>query len=556
MKFQDCSLTFAPVSASSTANGGSGSLSVQAPGNCHWTAITTDSFIQISGTTGVGPGTVNYTVLPNSGTARTGSITVDGSAFTISQDGVSTSYVPPFTISVTPSSGSGAASTFTARYGTARPGGAPIERAYLLINSTLNPVGACYVEYTASTNTFRLLNDAGNTWMGALTPGTSGSSSNSQCTLNASTASATNSVPTSALWQLDLAIPLTFTSSFQGAKNVYLLAVNETLNLNSDWTARGTWTVTTPPSGEVGVGTITPRNGAGMSGTFTGTWTHTGGATQHYLGYMLFLPTPNVVNYTATGSCLVEYNRISNGMRLIDNAGTGWLGGQSGIALGTPGATLANNQCTANVQTATASVNGNTMTLTVSVTFNTVMGPVLGTFLQALDVHGTWTGMTQIGNWVLPGAPQTRPGPSILGLSPSSAAGSSVTYAMSASHTSGATALAVMHLRITTTIVGQTACHVVYFPGSNTLNLINDAGTALVSPTGVAPGSANTLANGVCSVNAAGATAGSSGNTASFSVPMTFSAASFGGAKNVYLNAFDNAGLLTHWVQGGTLTVQ
>ena len=73
---------------------------------------------------------------------------------------------------------------------------------------------------------------------------------------------------------------------------------------------------------------------------------------------------------------------------------------------------------------------------------------------------------------------------------------------------------------------------------------------------GVAPGSANTLANGVCSVNAAGATAGSSGNTASFSVPMTFSAASFGGAKNVYLNAFDNAGLLTHWVQGGTLTVQ
>ena len=41
-----------------------------------------------------------------------------------------------------------------------------------------------------------------------------------------------------------------------------------------------------------------------------------GGATQHYLGYMLFLPTPNVVNFTATGSCLVEYNRISNGMRL------------------------------------------------------------------------------------------------------------------------------------------------------------------------------------------------------------------------------------------------
>src|SRR5215204_5388808 len=62
---------------------------------------------------------------------------------------------------------------------------------------------------------------------------------------------------------------------------------------------------------------------------------YTGGATQHYLGYILFLPTPNVVNYRATGSCLVEYNRISHGMRLIDNAGTGWLGGISGITLGT-----------------------------------------------------------------------------------------------------------------------------------------------------------------------------------------------------------------------------
>ena len=166
------------------------------------------------------------------------------------------------------------------------------------------------------------------------------------------------------------------------------------------------------------MGTLTPSNGSGLSNRFTGTFTHTGGATQHYLGYMLFLPTPNVVNYVATGSCLVEYNRISNGMRLIDNAGTGWLGGQSGITLGTAGATLSNNQCTVSVQGATASVNGNTMTVNVTVTFKTAIGPVLGTFLQALDVNGTWTGMTQIGNWTVPGALQTRPGPTIAGLTP------------------------------------------------------------------------------------------------------------------------------------------
>jgi hypothetical protein len=37
---------------------------------------------------------------------------------------------------------------------------------------------------------------------------------------------------------------------------------------------------------------------------------------------------------------------------------------------------------------------------------------------------------------------------------------------------------------------------------------------------------------------------------------MTFQPGTFGGPKNVYVNAFDNNGLLTHWVQGATMTVQ
>jgi hypothetical protein len=422
MKFSDCSISFAPSSASPGVNGGSGAFTVNAPANCAWTAYTTNSFVQINSGSGTGPGTVNYTVSANSGATRTGSIAAEAATFTISQAGSGISSTAPYNISVTPSSGSGSSSTFTARYGTARPGGAPINRAYLLINNTLNGVGACYVEYTVSSNSFRLLNDSGNTWQGPLTPGTGATSANSQCTLSAASAAATATIPTSAVSQLDLTIPLTFSSSFAGAKNVYLLAVNESQNLNSGWEAKGTWTVA--PAGHVGVGTLTPSNGSGLSNRFTGTFTHTGGATQHYLGYMLFLPTPNVVNYVATGSCLVEYNRISNGMRLIDNPGTGWLGGQSGITLGTAGATLSNNQCTVNVQGATASVNGNTMTVNVTVTFQTAIGPVLGTFLQALDVNGTWTGMTQIGNWTVPGALQTRPGPTIAGLTPKTVTGS------------------------------------------------------------------------------------------------------------------------------------
>jgi hypothetical protein len=39
-------------------------------------------------------------------------------------------------------------------------------------------------------------------------------------------------------------------------------------------------------------------------------------------------------------------------------------------------------------------------------------------------------------------------------------------------------------------------------------------------------------------------------------LPMTFIASTFGGTKNVYINAFDNLGFLSHWVTGGTWTVQ
>ena len=56
---------------------------------------------------------------------------------------------------------------------------------------------------------------------------------------------------------------------------------------------------------------LTPLNGTGPSATFTSVYRHAGGVNQSYLGYLLILPTPNIVQYTATGSCLIEYNRIS-----------------------------------------------------------------------------------------------------------------------------------------------------------------------------------------------------------------------------------------------------
>ena len=61
----------------------------------------------------------------------------------------------------------------------------------------------------------------------------------------------------------------------------------------------------------------------------------------------------------------------------------------------------------------------------------------------------------------------------------------------------------MIHLLTSAAIVGSPACQFVYFPAANTLNLINDAGTELVSPTGIVPGQPGSLTNARCSANVA-----------------------------------------------------
>jgi hypothetical protein len=314
----------------------------------------------------------------------------------------------------------------------------------------------------------------------------------------------------------------------------------------------------TPPpiTGNPAVLGFSPLSGAATTGTFTGAYSHSGGVTGNYLGYILFLPTPNVVNYVATGSCLVEYNRISNGMRLINDAGTGWLGGESGVPVGAGGTTLSNSYCTLDTTQSGARFSGNNMYVDAKVTFKSPLNGVLGTFLQELDVNGVWTGMTQFGNWVAYPVASPKPGPYIAGGAPTNGAGSSTAYSMTVGHTGGVSKLSVIHLLISTQIVGGAPCQVVFFPTGNDVYLIDDAGTALV-PGSIKPGSnTGTLSNSRCAVSGAGMTRSTSGNNVTITIPVSFTPGTFGGPKNVYVNAFDNDGLLTHWQQIGTWTVQ
>ena len=315
-------------------------------------------------------------------------------------------------------------------------------------------------------------------------------------------------------------------------------------------------TSTQPTASGPEVISLSPTSGSGTSGTFTAVFRHPNGAptpaTQgHYLGYILFLPMPNVVSFNAQGTCLIEYNRISNGMRLINNAGNGWIGPPEGVPVAASTAPLSNNACTVNVAGSSAVLSGTDMTVTVPVTFHAAnVTTTMGTFIQANDVDDNWTDFRQFGNWSVPGAP-LKAGPNVLTTTPTSGTGSSMVLNTTIRHSGGASQIGEVHIRFNTGVVGGAPCHAVYFGPTNTLALINDAGTALVGP--VALG--NPISTGRCNL-AGGATRSISGENLVLNLSFTFSAANFAGAKNTYINAFDLYGAVTHWVRIGSWTVQ
>src|SRR5262249_17655238 len=86
-----CTYTVSPTSASPVAAASTGSVSVTASATtCTWSATSNATWITVtSGASGTGNGSVGYSVAANTGTtSRTGSMTIAGQTFNVTQAGV------------------------------------------------------------------------------------------------------------------------------------------------------------------------------------------------------------------------------------------------------------------------------------------------------------------------------------------------------------------------------------------------------------------------------------------------------------------------------------
>jgi hypothetical protein len=94
-----CTFTLTPPSRSFAAAGGQGQVQVDTQAGCIWTAASNAGWMSVSTITGIGPGTVNYTVQASTDTAtRNGAIVVGGQQHAVSQSGVP----PPCTYTLDP----------------------------------------------------------------------------------------------------------------------------------------------------------------------------------------------------------------------------------------------------------------------------------------------------------------------------------------------------------------------------------------------------------------------------------------------------------------------
>jgi hypothetical protein len=153
----------------------------------------------------------------------------------IVSDPIAIAPVLPGTGVAVPNYGNGFTQTFTFSYYS--QGGADwLSDVRVVVNTTLSPVNACYVQYVRANNTLYLFNDAYNGLAGQLVVGSAGTMSNSQCTISGSGSSAIASGNT-----LTLNLTLTFAQSFLDPKTIWGLAIDQG-DLNSGWVQMGTWT--------------------------------------------------------------------------------------------------------------------------------------------------------------------------------------------------------------------------------------------------------------------------------------------------------------------------
>ncbi len=156
-----CTYMIAPTSQTMVAGGGAGSvITVTAGSTCPWTATSNNSdWLTITNATpGMGNGSVSFSALANPGALRTGTLTIAGQTFTLTQDAPCTYAIDPQSQTITAAAGTG---TVTVTASTSCPWSAVSSNPEWLTVSAGTPgTGNGQITFSASANTLGVARSA------------------------------------------------------------------------------------------------------------------------------------------------------------------------------------------------------------------------------------------------------------------------------------------------------------------------------------------------------------------------------------------------------------
>jgi hypothetical protein len=373
-----CSYSIAPATASAPDAGGAGSVTVTATPACAWVVSGNPGWINIiSGGNGSGNGTILYSVQANTGGSRTGTFTIAGQTFTVTQAAqanvplsatlsASTSPVvrpdpmsPLASLSITVSGGA-AGQRMTANVA-----------VYLNTNLAVVPDTALLTDASGATiaaakaaNAYTFLN------VQFEQPGASGTRVYTIKNMRANTASlpipATGPAQVTAMVVITAAVPFPLNNPTQ---TVALVSRNVAPTADS----------------------VTPGSGRGASQVFRLAYSDGNGHMDLVSASALFTSNDHQKKH-----CRVDYDRVKNALYLRSDAGPV----RGPITPGSAG-NLQNSRCELNAAGSSVAGSGDTLTLNLALAFGPSFAGQTTILMEASD--GTLTsGLQTRGTWIIP----------------------------------------------------------------------------------------------------------------------------------------------------------
>ncbi len=450
---------------------------------------------------------------------------------------VSSGPFPPVFQTLSTPGTSGTSGLFSLQYSDA-DGNADFYRVQVAINDYLRGFRSCLVYYTAGADVIYLLDDLGATWQGPIAFGATGVLTNSQCSLNMGLSTRVRSGN-----NLTLNLYFTFNPGFTGAKSVFTEMMDNHA-LSPGWQTVGAYTVAAGTDSPPSLDTLTPASGSGSNAIYRFRLSDPDGGGDLDRIQVIFQN-----GFNASNSCYVYYAALSGLVYLANDNPATFLGP---VLLG-QSVTLQNSQCQLRVGTSSTTYTGNSMEVDLDIAFKSPFAGAKTIYAETRDRSGvganTWQTM---GTWTAAGLVNLAP--TVDSVNPSSGSGTTRTFTIQYSDGNGYADMERVQVLFNSTLNLGTGCLFQYVRGSNLMYLQNDASNGWLGP--VLLGTAGTLQNGRCVLNAGNATASGAGNSLQLALPMTFQTSTFSGLKNTYGEATDSGGLSSNWHAVGTWSVQ